>query len=84
MTIRQEDNTPIGDFFHDNGLLKIFEKIESVVDDFEVDTDSLTMLIDTEIDKLKSLKAQVKKVEQAWAKKQHNREVADMVNVGLD
>lgn len=84
MQIRQEESTPIGDFFHDTGVRTIFEKIESVVDEFEVDTDRLNLLIDSEIEKLKALKGQVKKVEQAWVKKQHNREVSDMINVGLD
>lgn len=84
MIVRQEDNTPIGDHFHDTGVQKVFEKITEIVDEFEVDTDSLSLLIDTEIEKLKSLKAQVKKVEQAWAKKQHNRNINDMINMGLD
>lgn len=80
MTIRQEEETPIGNFFHDNGLLKVFEKIEGIVDEFEVDTDSLNNFIDTEISKLKALKAKVKSEEQAWAKKQHNAEVEEMLH----
>lgn len=84
MTIRQEEETPIGNHFHDTGVKVVFTKIEDIIDEFEVDTDRLNLLIDSEIEKLKALKGQVKKVEQAWVKKQHNREVADMVNVGLD
>lgn len=80
MTIRQEEETPIGNFFHDNGLLKVFEKIEGMVDEFEVDTDSLINFIDTEIEKLKFLKNVVKREETAWAKKQHNAEVEELIN----
>lgn len=82
MTIRQEDETPIGNHFHDTGILKVMESIQNIVDEFEVDTDQLNAYIDSEIDKLKSLKSQVKKVEQAWIKKIHNREINDSINTG--
>ena len=41
MIIRQEESTPIGNYFHDNGILKLFDKIQEMVDEFEVDTDKL-------------------------------------------
>lgn len=77
MIIRQEENTPIGDFFHDCGISKVFEKITNTVDEFEVDTDDLNSLCDSLINLSKSLKAQVKKVESAWSKQKQQERLKD-------
>ena len=82
MIIRQEEETPIGNHFHDTGVKVVFTKIEDIVDEFEVDTESLLMLIDSEIDKLKSLKNVIKREEAAWAKKIHNQELNDSIHRG--
>jgi hypothetical protein len=68
MTVRQEENTPIGNYFHDNGILKIFEKIKDQVDEFEVDTEELSTDIDFLISSLKGLKITVKKAETEYTK----------------
>ena len=39
MIIQQEESTPIGNCFHDSGILKIMEKLQGSVDKFEVDTE---------------------------------------------
>lgn len=77
MVIRQEDNTPIGDYFHDIGIVPIFNNILDTVDEFEVDTESLINMIDVEIDKLKQLKGIVKKTETEWEKKKGKNKVIE-------
>ena len=61
MYIRQEESTPIGDTFHDSGILKVIEKLTCVVDEFEVDTDDIYTYCDNLITSLKTLKAVTKK-----------------------
>jgi len=66
MMVRQEETTPIGDFFHDSGMMKVFEDIKDTVDEFEVDTELLESRCDQLISLTKSLKAKIKGVEKAW------------------
>ena len=80
MIIRQEETTPIGNHFHDTGILKQFAAIENIVDEFEVDTDELTAYCDSLIDSLKSLKNIIKKVEAEWEKKSHLQKIKDLTN----
>lgn len=68
MIIRQEESTPIGDYFHDNGILKTFEKIKETVDEFEVDSEELMTDCDFLISALKGLKVQIGKVEAEYKK----------------
>lgn len=84
MTIRQEETTPIGDYFHDSGILKLFEHIQNSVDEFEVDTTELSEYCDTLINSLKGLKGQIKKVESAWAKRKAQENLSDSINIGFD
>ena len=84
MTIRQEESTPIGDYFHDSGILKLFEHIQNSVDEFEVDTIELSEYCDTLINSLKGLKGQIKKVESAWVKRKAQESLSDRVNIGFD
>lgn len=84
MTIRQEENTPIGNYFHDNGILKIFEKIKDQVDEFEVDTEELSTDIDFLISSLKGLKITVKKAETEYTKYVAMKELKDKTNTGYD
>jgi hypothetical protein len=84
MIVRQEENTPIGDYFHDSGILRVFEKIQNTVDEFEVDTDSLNNNCDILINAIKGLKGQVKKIESAWSKYQSHEEYAVMINRGVE
>lgn len=84
MTIRQEESTPIGNYFHDNGILKIFEKIKGQVDEFEVDTEELSTDIDFLISSLKGLKITVKKAETEYTKYVSMKELKDRTNMGYD
>jgi len=84
MTVRQEENTPIGNYFHDNGILKIFEKIKDQVDEFEVDTEELSTDIDFLISSLKGLKITVKKAETEYTKYVSMKELEDRTNTGYD
>lgn len=77
MVIRQEENTPIGDYFHDSGITKVFEKIANTVDEFEVDTDDLNSLCDSLVTLAKGLKGQIKKVESDWQKHKQMQRVRD-------
>ncbi len=84
MLIRQEESTPIGDYFHDNGILKLFDKIQETVDEFEVDTDKLNSYCDLLVTSLKGAKTQIKKVETAWVKHKAQEELSDSVNFGVE
>lgn len=78
MIIRQEEETPIGNYFHDNGVMKLFSKITDIVDEFEVDTERLKLLCDEMSAKVKELKAFVNSVEKAEIKKSIQKEVQDL------
>lgn len=73
MIIRQEESTPIGDFFHDSGVSKVFDALATTVDDFEVNTERLSSWCDFIIDKIKGLKGQIKKIETTC--KKSNQEI---------
>jgi chromosome segregation ATPase len=79
MIIRQEDTSPIGDFFHDSGINKIYDALRDEVDEFSVNSDRLCSWIDFLNTKLKQLKNQVKKIEQEQQKKQQINNIIDMV-----
>lgn len=84
MKVRQEETTPIGDYFHDSGVKTIFNAIESSVDEFDVDTDMLVSWIDTVISDMKGLKTRVKNYEAEYLKMQHLQEIEDMKKRGAE
>jgi hypothetical protein len=84
MIIRQEESTPIGNYFHDNGILKLFDRIQKMVDEFEIDTDRLNSYCDLLVTSLKGAKTQIKKVETAWTKHKAQEELSDSVNIGFE
>lgn len=84
MNIRQEESTPIGDYFHDADISKIFDKLKDSVDEFEVETDDVNAYCDALIDSLKGLKTHVKKVESAWAKRKSQQKITETLNIGID
>lgn len=84
MTVRQEENTPIGDYFHDSGLFSVFNMLSTAVDEFEVDTVQLNSWIDNLILNLKGLKTQIKKTEIEYQKFLNNQELKDRIKVGVD
>lgn len=84
MTIRQEESTPIGDYFHNSGMLKIFDKLSEKVDGFKVDTEEINSYCDGLIQSLKGLKVHIKKVEVAWNKQQSQEMIRDMVHGDIE
>ena len=46
MKIRQEESTPIGDFFHDSGVYSMFNNLANIVDDVEVETNDVDAYCD--------------------------------------
>ena len=81
MIIRQEETTPIGDTFHDSGILKVMEKLKNIVDEFEVETDDVQNYCDNLITSLKNLKSVTKKAETEYAKVKAQRELKDSLKV---
>ena len=87
MIIRQEETTPIGDTFHDSGILKVMEKLTNTVelltntvDEFEVDTDDIYTYCDNLITSLKTLKAVTKKAETEYQKVMAQKQLKDSLN----
>lgn len=78
MIIRQEEETPIGNYFHDNGTMRLFSVITYIVDEFEVDTERLKLLCDEMSAKIKELKSFVGTVEKAELKKSVQKEIQDL------
>ena len=72
---RQEESTPIGDYFHDNGTARLFGKISEAADGFEVDTERMKAQCDEMCAKIKELKAFVASVEKKELKKAVAEEV---------
>ncbi len=80
MYIRQEESTPIGDTFHDSGILKVMERLTSIVDEFELDTDDVQTYCDNLITSLKNLKAVTKKAETEYQKVMAQKQLKDSLN----
>lgn len=80
MIVRQEENTPIGNFFHDNGILKVFEMLQAEVDEFEIETENIKVYCDNLISSLKGLKSITEKTESEYAKKKAQRDLKDRLN----
>lgn len=87
MLIRQEETTPIGDTFHDSGILKVMEKLndtveklKDTVDEFEVETDDIQTYCDNLITSLKNLKSVTKKAETEYAKVKAQKELKASLN----
>ena len=82
MIIRQEETTPIGDYFHDSGIWQIFNQLSSIVDDFNIDTTQLCNWTDNLISTLKGFKSHVKKCEAEYRKHLNEIELNSLVNRG--
>lgn len=80
MIIRQEESTPIGDTFHDSGILKVMEKLTAIVDKFELDTDDVQTYCDNLITSLKTLKSVAKKAESEYQKVIAQKELKSSLN----
>ncbi len=82
MVISQIESTPIGDYFHDSGVFRVFNQLTEKVDDFEVDTDELCVYCDSLISLLKGLKSKIKKEESDAVKRQTQEKVAGLIQRG--
>lgn len=80
MIIQQVETTPIGDTFHDSGILKVIEKLKDIVDEFELDTDDVVNYCDNLITSLKNLKAVTKKAESEYLKVKAQKEIKASLN----
>ena len=80
MVIRQEENTPIGNYFHDAGILKVFEMLQAEVDEFEVETENIKAYCDNLITSIKGLKSITEKTETEYAKKKAQSYIKDKLN----
>ncbi len=80
MIIKQEEESPIGNYFHDNGTLVCFNKIKDTVDEFEIDTEHLKLWCDEMITKMKELKTFINSTEKNEQKKSIKKEVIDFSN----
>ena len=56
MLIRQEEETPVGDYYHDYRIEPLFNEVKSTVDEFEFDSEVLKMNIETLMTRLKGLR----------------------------
>ena len=84
MTIRQEETTPIGDYFHDSGVWTVFNALCSTVDDFEIESDQLNAWCDMIVNSIKGLKSVIKKCEQQTEKKRRADETNEMIKRGAE
>lgn len=84
MNIKQEENTPIGDYFHDSGVWTVFNALASTVDDFDVDTEQLNAWCESIVKSLKGLQGIIKKCETQYAKHLQMQKIEDMKKRGAE
>lgn len=80
MVITQIDTTPIGDCFHDSGVLKLTQKLEEIVDEFEIETNDVYNYCDSLISALKNVKTITKKAESEYSKVMAQKEIKDSLH----
>ena len=84
MNVRQEETTPIGDYFHDSGVYTVFNALCSTVDEFEVETEQLNAWCDMIINSIKGLKGVIRKCEQQTEKQKRADEINEMIKRGAE
>jgi len=84
MKIVQEENTPIGNCFHDSEVTTIFNALAQTVDEFEVESDQLMAWSDFIIKSMKTLQAQIKDCERKQIKKNQEKEISDKLHRGAE
>lgn len=82
MIISQIESTPIGDYFYDSGIKKVYEKLAEQIDEFQVETQDLNVYCDSLITSLKGLKNVIKKVESEHTKNVSMGKVIDLIQRG--
>lgn len=80
MIVKQEDETPIGDYFHDAGTVKIFEKLKDIIDDFEVETNDILSYANHLISIMKGLKNLVKQEESKALKRKRQDDISELIS----
>ena len=84
MIIKQIDETPIGNSFHDSGVTTIFNALAQTVDEFEVDSDQLNAWCEYIIKSMKTIQAVIKDCEKKQTKKFHEQEIEDKIHRGAE
>lgn len=84
MRVRQEENTPIGNYFHDSGVTTVFNALAQTVDEFEVETDQLNAWCEHIVKSIKGLQSHIKACEKEWVKHEQQREINSMINRGAE
>lgn len=84
MKISQIDESPIGNYFHDSGVMTIFNALVETVDNFEVDSDQLYAWCEGVVKSIKGLQAKIKECERKEIKKIHERQIHDMTHRGIE
>lgn len=79
MTIRQEESSPVGDYFHDNGIQKTFEKIAAMADGFEVHSERLKLYCEELSSKLRQFRSFIQSAEKREMKKSVRNEISDFL-----
>lgn len=83
MLIRQEEKTPVGDYYHDYRIEPLFNEVKSTVDEFEFDSEVLKMNIETLMTRLKGLRNFIVLLEKTAMKSNYQQELKDKYNVDL-
>jgi len=84
MIIKQIDETPIGNTFHDSGVTTIFNALAQTVDEFEVESDQLYAWCDHIIKSMKMIQSVIKDCEKKQTKKFHEQEIEDKIHRGAE
>lgn len=83
MLIRQEEETPVGDYYHDYRIEPLFNEVKNTVDEFEFDSEVLKMNIETLMTRLKGLRNFIVSLEKTAMKSNYQQELKDKYNVDL-
>lgn len=84
MTIRQETETPIGNYFHESGAYTIFNALCSTVDDTEIESEQLKAWCDILIANIKGLKGIIQKCEKETERQKYLDEANEMIHRGAE
>lgn len=84
MIIKQIDETPIGNNFHDSGVTTIFNALAQTVDEFEVESDQLNAWCEHIIKSMKMIQSVIKDCEKKQIKKMHEQDIEDRIHRGAE
>ena len=84
MKLIQEEESPIGNCFHESGVTTIFNALAQTIDEFEVESDQLMAWTDHIIKSMKQVQAAIKDCERKQIKKIHERDIEDRIHRGAE